>query len=117
MACCKAKQKQTEGFLRVCGPQLRWLPEADGTQEGGGGWAVGSSPPSCVGFKNRAEEAFHVWMGKIPSPASLYYGVCRGEVRNHAPSCGLQDLSLIKPRARGPRIPGNVIKTTEGYLE
>ena len=73
MACFKAKQKQTDGFLRqVSGPQLFWLLEADGTQDWGGWWAGASSPPSCVGFKNRAEGAFCVWTDKIPSPASLY---------------------------------------------
>ena len=79
MACFKAKQKQTDGFLQwVSGPQLFWLLEADGTQDWGGWWAG---------------------------------------ARNHVPSCGLQDLSLIKPRARRPSIPGDLIKTTEGYLE
>lgn len=55
-------------------------------------------------------------MVQMPSPASLYYGPVRaGEVRNHAPSCRLGELFLIKWRAGRPCIPGDVIKTTEGY--
>lgn len=34
--------------------------------------------PSCVGFKNSAKGALRIWMGKIPSPASLYYGSVQG---------------------------------------
>lgn len=46
----------------------------------------------------------------------LFMGLCRGGQESR-PILGLQDLSLIKPRAGRPRIPGDVIKTTEGYLE
>lgn len=43
-------------------------------------------------------------------------GLCRGGQESR-PILGLQDLSLIKLRAGRPRIPGDVIKTTKGYLE
>lgn len=78
---------------------------------------MASSPPSCVRFKNRVE---HSKFGRIKYLLLLLFIKVCGEgegVRNHAPSCGLQDLSLIKPRARRPSIPGDLIKTTKGYLE
>ena len=71
--------------------------------------------PSCVGFKNSAEHYASGWVKYLLLPLFIM-GLCRGGQESR-PILGLQDLSLIKLRAGRLRIPGAVIKTTEGYLE
>lgn len=99
----EAKWEGTEGSSLV--PGSRW------TKVGVGVGGAGSAPLFCAEFKNRAKGELGVtWHGQMPSPHS---GSVRGS-QESSPSCGFQDLSLIKP-GQGPCIPGAIIKTTKGY--
>lgn len=101
-----------EGFLLAAGPQLRWSLEADGTRD----WRWGHLLHPVLGLKIelRQHDASE-WVTYLLRLLCMT-ALCRGGQESR-PILRLQDLSLIKPRARRPRIPGEVIKTTEGYLE
>lgn len=59
----------------------------------GEGWGVGSASLSCDEFKNRTKgDLGGAWRGQMPSPHSVSG---RGSQESR-PSCGFQDLSVIK---------------------
>lgn len=98
--------------MLAAGPQLQRSLEADGTQD----WWWGHLLHPVLGLKIELRQYdASGWVASLLRPLCVTT-LCRGGQESR-PILGLQDLSLIKPRARRPRIPGEVIKTTEGYLE
>lgn len=88
----------------------RWNPRV------GQGTGVGVICHPVSGLKIELREHYASGWVKYLLLLLFIMGLCRGGQESR-PILGLQDLSLIKLRAGRLRIPGAVIKTTEGYLE